>query len=565
MTAPCAIHVGGGAITLKENPFGKDVANLALYRALAQFTPGDEINFLFNNQVDPGELGAALFGEGSPPKRLGATSIFNFDAIAKAGSLFVGKADLEDLGWLRQQQGETAWSITGLVHSLAPLAMRAYTARMLTSPLQPWDALICTSPVVKQAVDEMFAECSDYLASRFGGGDGLRAPVPQTPLIPLGVDLDSFIRATDVPGQRDHLRQRLGIEKDHFAAIWVGRLSFFEKAYPQSMFQALEETARRTGKTVHLILVGWFPGGERDRQMYDQAREIHGPNVRTHYLNGNDRQLVTRIWSAADCFVSLVDNIQETFGITPIEAMAAGLPVVVSDWDGYRYTVEDGVQGFRIPTLLPPPGRGELINLRHAMTVDSYQRYAATVAIHTAVDVSAAAEAFIALANDETLRRRMGEAGRARIRTTFNWPVVIAQMTDLWAELGRMRGVGGTYESKPAPRFNPAKNDPFHDFRHFPTHSMTDGTLFQRNPDATPERLRQLLQVALNTGMDMWRMSPANMERVLARIGTDTPLRVADLATAMPEIPRDYLDRTLVWMCKMGLLSWTPDNQSKTP
>ena len=28
--------------------------------------------------------------------------------------------------------------------------------------------------------------------------------------------------------------------------------------------------------------------------------------------------------------------------------MAAGLPVVVSDWDGYRDTVRDGVDGFRI-------------------------------------------------------------------------------------------------------------------------------------------------------------------------------------------------------------------------
>ena len=33
--------------------------------------------------------------------------------------------------------------------------------------------------------------------------------------------------------------------------------------------------------------------------------------------------------------------------------MAAGVPVVVSDWDGYRYTVNDGVEGFRVPTLSP--------------------------------------------------------------------------------------------------------------------------------------------------------------------------------------------------------------------
>ena len=44
-------------------------------------------------------------------------------------------------------------------------------------------------------------------------------------------------------------------------------------------------------------------------------------------------------YAAADIFVSLSDNIQETFGLTPVEAMAAGLPVVASDWDGYRETI----------------------------------------------------------------------------------------------------------------------------------------------------------------------------------------------------------------------------------
>ena len=58
-------------------------------------------------------------------------------------------------------------------------------------------------------------------------------------------------------------------------------------------------------------------------------------------------------WAAADIFLSLVDNPQETFGLAPVEAMAAGVPVVVSDWDGYRYTVSDGVEGFRISTLSP--------------------------------------------------------------------------------------------------------------------------------------------------------------------------------------------------------------------
>ena len=53
---------------------------------------------------------------------------------------------------------------------------------------------------------------------------------------------------------------------------------------------------------------------------------------------------------AADIFVSLADNIQETFGLSVIEAMASSLPLVVSDWNGYKDLVNHGFNGFRIPT-----------------------------------------------------------------------------------------------------------------------------------------------------------------------------------------------------------------------
>lgn len=56
------------------------------------------------------------------------------------------------------------------------------------------------------------------------------------------------------------------------------------------------------------------------------------------------------MYNSADCFTSPIDNIQETFGITPLEAMSCGIPQIVSDWNGYRETVVDNVTGFRIPS-----------------------------------------------------------------------------------------------------------------------------------------------------------------------------------------------------------------------
>lgn len=60
------------------------------------------------------------------------------------------------------------------------------------------------------------------------------------------------------------------------------------------------------------------------------------------------------IWAAADIFCSLSDNVQESFGLAIVEAMAAGLPVVASNWDGYRDTVEHGITGILVDSYMPP-------------------------------------------------------------------------------------------------------------------------------------------------------------------------------------------------------------------
>jgi D-inositol-3-phosphate glycosyltransferase len=418
-----AIFHPRGELGLGQNFFGKDVANLELFRAMAQHGGFEQLDVLSVIPTTDAALRAALLDDPDAPIRILSGSSLNQMPARDAGALLRGQPDLQDLAWLRRiSVGDRSYSLIGLVHTLAPPTMRQTIAQALVAPVHPWDAIICTSPSVRDAVTEMFDQWGDYLGERTGGGS---PPRPALPVIPLGVDAQRFADFADRPQARAKVRAELGLQDEDVLVLWVGRLSFFEKAFPQVMFQAVQRAAESSGVSLHFAMAGWFPGGDRDRGFYEEAASVHAPDVPVHFLDGNNRELVGELWAGADIFTSLVDNVQETFGITPVEAMAAGLPVVVSDWDGYRFTVRDGVDGMLIPTLGGPrSGLGATLVQRHIFGIASYQAYAGQVAQHTAVHVGRAAAAIAELAGSPELRKRMGAAGRERVRTTFDWPVV---------------------------------------------------------------------------------------------------------------------------------------------
>ena len=94
------------------------------------------------------------------------------------------------------------------------------------------------------------------------------------------------------------------------------------------------------------------------------------------------------IWSAADIFCSLSDNIQESFGLTVIEAMAAELPVVAANWDGYRDAIQHGVTGVLVDSYMPAISLAD-VAFRHLSGLDSYNSYIGAVSQFCLVDVRA--------------------------------------------------------------------------------------------------------------------------------------------------------------------------------
>ena len=126
--------------------------------------------------------------------------------------------------------------------------------------------------------------------------------------------------------------------------------------------------------------------------------------------------------AAADIAVSLVDNPQETFGLAVAEAMAAGVPLVVSDWNGYRDLVRDGIDGFRVPTRWASVARQASIPLgwQQLLGLEPYPKVAGALAQLVQVDTQAAEAACLTLLTRSELRRAMGAAARQRALETFH-------------------------------------------------------------------------------------------------------------------------------------------------
>ena len=553
-----ALYVPSGSFGAVHNPFGKDTANLGLFRALARHGGFDDLGILGNGRPDPVAAATALFGDTPGAIRFWTESVLRTSVASRAGTVLRGVPDLAALAWQRQAVGDRSHSLVGLIHTLAPPAVRDQIAASVTAPLQPWDALICTSPAVEAAARDMLESSADYLAFRFGGQ---ARPMPRLPLIPLGVDADAMAAKADRPAARARTRAAFRVRDDEALILWLGRLSHDEKAFPQPMFRAVEEARSMAGVPVHFVLAGWFPDAAAGPKLYAEAARAYAPNVSVHFVDGNDRALIDDLWAASDVFLSLVDNIQETFGLTPLEAMAAGLPVVASDWNGYRYTMRNEEEGFLIPTLGGPPGAGRLMLARHVLGFDSYQTYAGTVANHTAVDVGRAAAALAALIGDPTLRRRMGAAGRERVRSTFDWPVVARQVRVLVDELAGLRAEAPRFGEREGPPNNPVKRDPFSDFAGFATAVLGPRTRIALRPDVDPATALAEVARTEHIGLDRhsatWR---ADQEEIVALLGNLTggvSRPVAELLAVTSPDRRDAHSLAVMWLCKLGILTWT--------
>jgi glycosyltransferase involved in cell wall biosynthesis len=148
-------------------------------------------------------------------------------------------------------------------------------------------------------------------------------------VVPNGVDDRFFIADVDRRTQADDARSRLRLERPFVLA--VGRIN------PRKNLGRLVRAFGRLGLADHLLCIAGPRDGRSDPDL-DAALEAARPGT-VRLLGEVPDDLLPGLYAASEltCYLSL----EEGFGVPPLEAMAAGAPVLGSDIPVLREVAAD--------------------------------------------------------------------------------------------------------------------------------------------------------------------------------------------------------------------------------
>ena len=417
---------------------GRRVAGESFLRGYLRHADVDEFVIL-SKKPEEAEPVRALAAELRPGVPVRAAGLIRPTSITPVETVFYPSPNYAAEAWRRAPYGTGAYALSGITHTTSTQAVMEGWLNLRVAPVQEWDSVICTSQAVQASVRFQLDLIDDHLKRQL---EARLKPRPMLPVIPLGIHCDDF---TPDPAAGRALRDRLGAAEGDVVFTTIARLTPHEKFDPLPIYLAMQAAQRKlgAGQKLHIAFCGIFRE-EYSRKVFVEGARRLMPDVGFALLDGASPEDRRQALSGADVFMFLIDNIQETFGLAPIEGMAAGLPLLVSDWDGMRDTVTPDV-GFRITSrTLPGPHMAQEA-LRYQGGIDSYVQYCSLASALTEIDMGELTARILDLAQNPGLRRRMGAAGQARARSVYDWAQIVPQMQALWGEQAARRKKAASY------------------------------------------------------------------------------------------------------------------------
>ena len=202
-----------------------------------------------------------------------------------------------------------------------------------------------------------------------------------------GIDIDE-LAARPASG-----KAALGLNADDHVLGCVARFDPIKRH--EVLLEALGRVVKRRPNVV-LLLAGEGP----EKARIDQ----HADRLKVRVVNPGAIAWQTNPYSSCDLYVTA--SSKEGLPLAPLEAMASGLAVIATRVPGHQDVVIDGTTG-----LLVPPG-----------------------------DDAAMSVAIESLLGDSARRRRMGQAGRERVRKEFTVQSMVAKTAEVYRVAAASRG-----------------------------------------------------------------------------------------------------------------------------
>lgn len=409
---------------------GSVVAGSECLRALLQFSPGPLTLFVSEHHLENTQNELSVFNTlCATPSHVSLHTFAQITQVLQSQPCLalhnLAGPQLSLLAYIRSQFASRILPITCMEYgfSFQSFLLEA-VAHLLLIPTYPCDALFCATHVAKQATYNLLEHLSSLLQSHFGFQ---QIPKFQLVVIPHGVPSDLFL-----PRERDHTRKLLELPLHKTILLYLGRIDPYSKSDLFPLLQAYRKVWQKHTDKVLLLLVG--PVNERYLPHLEAIRHELGLPPQSLQLRTNTAKgCVPLYYAASDVFVSLSDTLQENFGLTPVEAMASGLPVVVTDWAGYRESVLEGETGFRIPTFWG--ASDECLNLWapfYDWSIDHFY-----VGQSVGIDHDKLVKSLMLLVENESLRRQMGERARAHAMAEYSWEGSVKLFWDFWKQLAK--------------------------------------------------------------------------------------------------------------------------------
>jgi D-inositol-3-phosphate glycosyltransferase len=215
-------------------------------------------------------------------------------------------------------------------------------------------------------------------------------------VIPPGVDLDRFR-----PIPKKIAKAELGVPVGMRDILFVGRIEPLKGI--DTLLQAvslIQERVPQVAENVRVTIIGgdpWADDPDEEMARLQQLRESLDIGDFVTFLGAKDQAVLPFYYAAAEMVV--MPSHYESFGMVALEAMAMGTPVIASEVGGLAFLIQDGENGFHVPSR----------------------------------DPEALAERIYELLTNEACRLSMGRNARACAQD-FDWSIIAERMMRVYAD-----------------------------------------------------------------------------------------------------------------------------------